>query len=101
VLVEKLVDLDTQDYAWSEEDIAAIAAPTLFIIGDSDVVKPEHAVELFKLLGGGVPGDLVGLPNSQLAIIPGTTHVGMAIDGAAFWLPMVEAFLAAPMPEAA
>jgi len=101
VLVEKLVDLDTQEYAWSEEDIAAITAPTLFIIGDSDIVTPEHALALFKLLGGGVPGDLVGLPKSQLAIIPGTTHVGMAIESAAFWLPMVEAFLAAPMPEAA
>ena len=31
-------------------------------------------VELFRLLGGGVPGDLTGLPKSQLAILPGTTH---------------------------
>ncbi len=101
VLVEKLVDLDRQVYAWPEDEIREIAAPMLFIIGDSDVVTPEHAVALFRLLGGGVPGDLTGLPKSQLAIIPGTTHVTMGIDGARFWLPMVEAFLAAPMPEGA
>src|SRR5215213_8859041 len=53
-----------------------IKAPTLLIIGDSDLVRPEHAVEMFRLLGGGVFGDTpAGLPNSQLAILPGTSHV--------------------------
>jgi pimeloyl-ACP methyl ester carboxylesterase len=53
----------------------AIAAPTMLIIGDSDIVQPEHAVEMFRLLGGGVIGDLVGLPSARLAVLPGTTHV--------------------------
>ena len=44
------------------EDVRAIAAPTLIVIGDSDAVRLEHAVELFRLLGGGVMGDLAGLP---------------------------------------
>ena len=34
-----------------DDDIAAIEAPTLVIIGDSDLVRPEHAVEMFRLLG--------------------------------------------------
>src|SRR5215212_67147 len=55
--------------------IQAIKAPTLLIIGDSDLVRPEHAVEMFRLLVGGVFGDMAGLPTSQLAILPGTTHV--------------------------
>ena len=46
----------------------------MIIVGDSDVVRLEHAVELFGLLGGGVMGDLSGLPQSQLAVLPGTTH---------------------------
>jgi pimeloyl-ACP methyl ester carboxylesterase len=99
-LVEKLKDLDMQEFTWPDEEISGITAPTLLIIGDSDIVTPEHIVEVFKLLGGGVPGDLTGLPNSQLAIIPGSTHVGIGLDRARFWLPMVEDFLAAPMPEA-
>jgi pimeloyl-ACP methyl ester carboxylesterase len=57
---------------WPPEAVQSIEAPALIIIGDSDVVRPEHAVELFRLLGGGVPGDLAGLPRSQLAVLPGT-----------------------------
>ena len=28
-------------------------------------------------MGGGVPGDLVGLPDSQLAVLPGSSHSSM------------------------
>jgi hypothetical protein len=41
------------------------------------VVRPEHVVDMFRILGGGVPGDLVGIPPVQLAILPGTSHVGV------------------------
>ena len=84
---------------WSAEAIQSIKAPTLLIIGDSDVVRPEHAVEMFRLLGGGVAGDVVGLPNSQLAVLPGTTHVTI-VDRADWLVSMVAEFLDAPMPEA-
>lgn len=50
-------------------------APVLTVMGDSDIFRPEHAVETFRLTGGGVNGDVVGLPKSQLAILPGTSHV--------------------------
>jgi pimeloyl-ACP methyl ester carboxylesterase len=103
-LVAKLKRLDMEPYAWPPEDIQGISAPTLFIIGDSDAIRPEHAVELFRLLGGGVPGDLAGLPKSQLAVLPGTTHFvppGSAVlDRAGWLLPMIGEFLDAPMPEA-
>ena len=36
-LVEKLKALHTTDFAWPEEDIRGIAAPTLIVLGDSDV----------------------------------------------------------------
>lgn len=82
------------------ETIRAIHAPTLLIIGDSDLVRPEHAVEMFRLLGGGVFGDMpAGLPNSQLAILPGTSHVSL-VYRADLLLSMIPAFLDAPMPEA-
>jgi hypothetical protein len=29
---------------------------------------------MFRLLGGGVAGDLVGLPRSHLAVLPGMAH---------------------------
>ncbi len=81
------------------ETIRAIKAPTLLIIGDSDLVCPEHAVEMFRLLGGGVFGDTpAGLPNSQLAILPGTSHVTL-VYRADLLLPIITSFLDAPMPE--
>jgi pimeloyl-ACP methyl ester carboxylesterase len=99
VLVEKQKVLP-RDFAFREEEVAAIAAPTLLIYGDSDVVRPEHAVALFRLIGGGVPGDLVGLPSSQLAILPGTTHRSIVGERADRLLAVIEPFLAAPMPDA-
>ena len=99
--MEKLKALFAKEYAWSEEDIRSIAAPTLLMIGDSDTIRPEHAVELFRLLGGGVVGDLFGLPSSQLTIVPGTTHRSIVVERADEVVAMIAAFLAAPMPDAA
>jgi pimeloyl-ACP methyl ester carboxylesterase len=100
VLVEKLKDLP-RDFAFPDEDVASITAPTLVVLGDSDVVRPEHAVALFRLLGGGVPSDLTGsLPNSQLAILPGTTHRSIVNERADQLLAVSQPFLAAPMPDA-
>ncbi|TMF44599.1 MAG: alpha/beta fold hydrolase, partial [Chloroflexi bacterium] len=97
-LVAKIADLDRATQGWSREAIQSVKAPTLLIIGDSDIVRPEHVVEMFRLLGGGVVGDLVGLPRSQLAVLPGTTHVTLA-DRAEWLASMITEFLDAPMPE--
>jgi pimeloyl-ACP methyl ester carboxylesterase len=96
-LVEKMTALDSTPFAWPEEDIRAIAAPTLIVLGDSDGVTLEHAVEFFKLRGGGVMGDLAGLPESQLAVLPGTSHFvppgsGM-LDRADWLVAMIRRFL--------
>ena len=45
---------------WSNSDIKSITAPTLMIIGDRDVIKPEHAVAMSHLI-----------THCNLAIIPG------------------------------
>lgn len=44
----------------SEADIHTLQAPSLVINGDADVVRPEHAVALSRLL-----------PHARLAILPG------------------------------
>ncbi len=45
---------------WKNEDLRAITAPTLIVIGDQDLPRPEHAVEMHLLIS-----------NSRLAILPG------------------------------
>lgn len=95
-LFAKKTEMDRHIQDISDETIRAIQAPTLIIIGDSDLVRPEHAVEMFRLLGGGVFGDTpAGLPNSQLAILPGTSHVTV-VDRADMLLAMIPPFLDAP-----
>lgn len=98
-LVEKLKQLDLTHFDWTEQ-VRGITAPVLLIVGDSDIVQLEYAVELFKLLGGGVVGDMQPMPASQLAILPATSHLGM-MDRTSLLAPITKAFLDAPMPEAA
>ncbi len=97
-LFAKKTQMDQQIKDLPDEAIRAITAPALLIIGDSDLVRPEHAIEMFRLLGGGVFGDTpAGLPDSQLAILPGTSHVSL-VNRSELLVPMITSFLDAPMP---
>ena len=95
-LLLKVQDLTRGVADWSAETIRAIAAPTMIVVGDADIVRPEHAVELFRLRGGGVPGDFVLMPPAQLAILPGTTHLTL-LERTEWLGSMIPAFLDAPI----
>lgn len=80
--VRQMLDFE----GWSAEEIRSIQAPTLVLAGDRDVVRPEHAVTMYRLL-----------PNAQLAILPGMDH--LAVSHPPAWVPsMVTTFLDAPRP---
>ncbi|MFD6223347.1 alpha/beta fold hydrolase [Nocardia asteroides] len=100
-LVARVLDHDLNGMpSVSHEAARKVEAPTLTIIGDSDIVRPEHSVEMFRLFGGGVMGDTpAGLPNAQLAILPGTSHI-TAPHRPELLLPMIPAFLDAPVKDA-
>ncbi len=74
----------------ADEKIAAIKVPTLIIIGDKDVITPEHALQLHRLIA-----------NSELAIIPGghgeyigeVTTLTPQTKDSEFVVPMIEKFL--------
>lgn len=69
------------DYeGWTDEQLAQLTMPVLIIIGDTDFVRLEHAVEMKQLV-----------PNAQLAILPGTKH--MQVIRPDLVLPMVTAFM--------
>ncbi|GAA4154667.1 alpha/beta fold hydrolase [Chryseobacterium ginsenosidimutans] len=54
---------------WSEDILTSIKSPALFISGDKDVMKPEHVVEMWRLVEG-----------SQLMILPATHGSYMMAD---------------------
>ena len=74
-LVEKMKTLDTKWTGFSESSIKQIVAPIMLVVGDADASTPEHVAKFFRLLGGGVMGDMMPMPPARLAILPGTTHV--------------------------
>ena len=89
-LVKKAMQQALAFEGWRAEDIQQINAPVLFVIGDADIVTPEHAVEMFRLL-----------PHANLAVLPNTDHF-LRLDTNSEWLTgMIKEFLDAPMPEAA
>jgi pimeloyl-ACP methyl ester carboxylesterase len=94
-LVERTTALETGMTDLTPDDVRAVAAPTLVVVGDADLVRPEHAVEMFRLRGGGVPGDLVGVPAAQLAVLPGTSHAAL-LARPDLLLALVLPFLQAP-----
>ncbi|MFZ4929225.1 alpha/beta fold hydrolase [Chryseobacterium sp. Mn2064] len=54
---------------WDDEVLQSIKAPALFISGDQDVMKPEHTVEMWRLV-----------ENSKLMILPATHGSYMMAD---------------------
>jgi pimeloyl-ACP methyl ester carboxylesterase len=98
-LVERIKRVDTATAGASDAEIRAIAAPVLLVLGDADGVRLEHAVAMFRLLGGGVFGDYAGVPPSRLAILPGATHVGLMMQTEAL-ARLVVPFLDEPLPDA-
>lgn len=66
---------------WSADDLRALDAPTLLVIGDTDFVRVEHAAEMQRLI-----------PGARLAVLPDTTHMSL-MRRTSLLLPMLDEFL--------
>jgi pimeloyl-ACP methyl ester carboxylesterase len=51
---------------WSDEQLRGVDLPVLILVGDTDFIHVESAAEAMRLL-----------PQGQLAVLPGTTHMGV------------------------
>ena len=95
--LEKMKVLGISGHNISDAQMRSIPAKTMVIAGDADVVKPEHALAMFKLRGGGdeeaaASGVLQQVPAARLVILPATSHIGIFAESAIL-APMVSAFL--------
>lgn len=74
---QQLFDLDTglmKAFAdWSPHELEAIGVPTLIVAADHDVVRPEHAAEMARLI-----------PGARLLIVPSGhgAYLGEVLDSA-------------------
>lgn len=89
--VKKVISIDLKPYDWTKE-VKEIKLPIFIALGDADGIRYEHALDLFRAKGGGKMGDISGLPKSRLAILPGTTHIGM-MQKTNILIPMITDFL--------
>ena len=67
VFFERCVKAEVKDY--TPEQMASIKAPTLIIVGDQDMVTPEHAVATFR-----------AIPGSQLCVVPHSRHGALPME---------------------
>ena len=73
-LVAKVNELDRSGVpSWPRERLEALQAPALLINGDSDIVRPEHAAQTFRLLGATAPGGPAGTRPAQPALLPASS----------------------------
>lgn len=63
-IVRKVTEMGNTEPELTTTDLAGIGVPVLVMAGDDDAMHLEHAVELYE-----------ALPQGQLAIVPGTSHL--------------------------
>lgn len=67
VVVAKVIEMARTGPTLTAEQLAGVAARTLVVSGDDDVVHLEHTVRLYR-----------GIPDSEPAVVPGTSHLLVA-----------------------
>jgi pimeloyl-ACP methyl ester carboxylesterase len=61
--IGRLKSLWISEPSFTNEQLRGIDAPVLLVIGDRDIVTPQHTIEVFRLL-----------PHAQLCVVPNVGH---------------------------
>ena len=75
-LLDRMGELMRRPYNWAE-DVKTLKMPVMLVYGDSDMIRPEHIVEFYQLLGGGLKDAgwmRENMSRNRLAILPDLTH---------------------------
>ena len=93
-----------QPYDWSAE-VKRLSMPVMLVYGDADMIRPEHIVSFYQLLGGGLKDAgwmREHMSKNRLAILPNVTHyeAGTAPILAATVLPFLDGAWSAQAAEA-
>ncbi|SFC08731.1 Pimeloyl-ACP methyl ester carboxylesterase [Nocardioides terrae] len=86
VVLEKFNTLARTEPTLAPGDLAAVATPTLVLVGDDDMVALAHTVALFE-----------GLRAGQLAVVPGASHA-VPVEKPALVAGLITEFLQGPVP---
>jgi pimeloyl-ACP methyl ester carboxylesterase len=78
-LLDKMGAFMRKPYDWSA-DVPKLTMPVMLVYGDSDMIRPEHIVKFYQLLGGGLKDAgwmREHMAKNRLAILPDVTHYEM------------------------
>jgi pimeloyl-ACP methyl ester carboxylesterase len=92
-LIAKTSDALKHEYDWTDE-VRGLKARTQLIFADADSIRPDHIVEFYGLLGGGLRDagwDGSAQPSNQLAILPGQSHYDILTSP--LLVPAISSFL--------
>jgi len=78
--VATMLKFSAEKFNLGDDKIKNIKVPVLLIMGDNDGTDKKVLAETYSLLGGNVFGDVVGIPKSQLAILPAKGHGTLMMD---------------------
>ncbi|RFM26966.1 alpha/beta hydrolase [Deminuibacter soli] len=80
IFVTNMLNFNKTPFDLGIDRIKKIKAPLLIIKGDNDGIDYAHIASLYAACGGNVFADMAGLPKSQLAVLPGASHVGVMMQ---------------------
>ena len=78
-LLDRMGELMRTPWDWSA-DVKKLTMPVMLVYGDADMIRPEHIVKFYQLLGGGLKDagwQREHMSRNRLAIIPDVTHYEM------------------------
>src|SRR4029079_154572 len=78
-LLDAMGELMRQPYDWSAS-VKQLSMPVMLVYGDADMIRPEHIVSFYQLLGGGqrdAGWTREHMSKNRRAILPNVTHYEM------------------------
>jgi pimeloyl-ACP methyl ester carboxylesterase len=78
-LLDAMGEYMRQPYDWSA-NVKQLPMPVMLVYGDADMIRPEHIVAFYQLLGGGLRDagwTREHMSKNRLAILPNVTHYEM------------------------
>src|SRR5258706_4065863 len=81
-LLDRLGELMRANYDWAE-DVKKLQMPVMLMYGDADMIRLDHVVSFYHLLGGGLMDagwQREHMSKNRLAILPDLTHYEMFLS---------------------
>jgi pimeloyl-ACP methyl ester carboxylesterase len=81
-LLDRMGEFMRKPYDW-RDDVKRLTIPVMLLYGDADMIRLDHVVEFYRLLGGGLKDAgwmREHMSKNRLAILPDLTHYEMFLS---------------------